>query len=75
MFGTASDEREVNVPASEAWKVYGSLLLGKIAGESLSEFFSKIVAHGDGGVGTTIEIFFPSGTYLLVVLGLMNLKR
>ncbi|XP_075483150.1 norbelladine synthase-like [Primulina tabacum] len=62
MFGTASDEREVNVPASEAWKVYGSLLLAKIAGDSLPDFVSKTVAHGDGGVGTIIEIFFPLGT-------------
>ncbi|KZV44927.1 S-norcoclaurine synthase-like [Dorcoceras hygrometricum] len=62
MFGTASDEKEVNVPASEAWKVYGSLLLAKIAGESLKDYISKTVAVGDGGVGTTVEIFYPAGT-------------
>ncbi|XP_073146518.1 norbelladine synthase-like [Henckelia pumila] len=63
MFGTASDEREVCVPASEAWKVYRGLLLAKIAGESLPEFISKtVVIMGDGGVGTILEVFFTSGT-------------
>ncbi|XP_073145136.1 norbelladine synthase-like [Henckelia pumila] len=63
MFGTASDEREVNVPASEAWKVYGSLLLAKVAGELLGDIISKTeVVVGDGGVGTIVEIFFIPGT-------------
>ncbi|CAI9773274.1 unnamed protein product [Fraxinus pennsylvanica] len=65
MFGTASDQREVNVPASEAWKVYGTLELGKIAQETLPQWFQKIeVVEGDGGAGTIIEIIFSSGAGL-----------
>ncbi|KAK6129387.1 hypothetical protein DH2020_036863 [Rehmannia glutinosa] len=59
MFGTVSDEREVSVPASEAWKLYGSLQLSKFVAEKLPGMASKIdIVQGDGGVGTIIEIFY-----------------
>ncbi|KAI3443685.1 hypothetical protein Pfo_000350 [Paulownia fortunei] len=62
MFGAVSEEREVNVPASEAWKLYGSLQLDKIIGESIPSVASKInIVQGDGGVGTIVEVFFPPG--------------
>lgn len=62
MFGTASDQRQVNVPASEAWKVYGTLELARLAQETLPQWFQKIVVvEGDGGAGTILDIFFSSG--------------
>ncbi|KAG8390509.1 hypothetical protein BUALT_Bualt01G0090800 [Buddleja alternifolia] len=60
MLGTISEEREVKVPASEAWKLYGTLQLAKIVGEALPDVVSKVeVVQGDGAVGTILEIFFP----------------
>ncbi|KAL2558894.1 S-norcoclaurine synthase 2 [Forsythia ovata] len=65
MFGTVSDEREVGVPASEAWKLYGSLELAKIVGEALPNLFEKIeVVEGGGGAGTIIKLYFPPGAGL-----------
>ncbi|KAK6118474.1 hypothetical protein DH2020_047741 [Rehmannia glutinosa] len=71
MFGTVSDEREVSVPASEAWKLYGGLRLANFVGEELPGLLSKIhVVQGDGGVGTILEVFYPPGTE-----GLMSYKE
>ncbi|XP_057774082.1 norbelladine synthase-like [Salvia miltiorrhiza] len=62
MSGTISDEKTVNVPASEAWKLYGTLQLAKIVEEALPDLISKIdVVQGDGGAGTVIELFFAPG--------------
>ncbi|KAK6118476.1 hypothetical protein DH2020_047743 [Rehmannia glutinosa] len=41
MFGTVSDEREISVPASEAWKLYGSLQLSKFVAESFPVWQAK----------------------------------
>ncbi|KAK4480570.1 hypothetical protein RD792_013648 [Penstemon davidsonii] len=61
MFGTVSDEIEVNVPASEAWKLYSSLQLAKIVGEALPSLISKVdVVQGDGNAGTILHIFFAA---------------
>ncbi|KAK6129389.1 hypothetical protein DH2020_036865 [Rehmannia glutinosa] len=63
MFGTVSDEREVSVPASDAWKLYGGLQLAKFVGEELPGLLSKTdVVQGDGGVGTILEVFYPPGS-------------
>ncbi|KAL8058660.1 hypothetical protein ABFX02_03G034200 [Erythranthe guttata] len=62
MFGTVSDSMEVKVPASEAWKLYGTLELAKIVPEALPNMVSKIdVVQGEGGVGTILELFFLPG--------------
>ncbi|KAI3471311.1 hypothetical protein Pfo_027974 [Paulownia fortunei] len=62
MFGTVSEERVVNVPASEAWKVYGTLQLANIVREALPGLVSKIdVVQGDGSAGTILQLFFPPG--------------
>ncbi|KAK4436140.1 hypothetical protein Salat_0777700 [Sesamum alatum] len=62
MVGKISEEIEVKVPASEAWKVYGSLQLPKITVEGLLNQFSKYeVLQGDGSAGTIIQVFFPPG--------------
>ncbi|KAL0403343.1 UNVERIFIED_CONTAM: hypothetical protein Sradi_1975100 [Sesamum radiatum] len=40
--GRVWEEMEVKVPASEAWKLYGSLLLAKVVVEALPDRFSKV---------------------------------
>lgn len=63
MSGTISDEIVVKVPASEAWKLYGTLQLAKHVQEALPGLISKIdVVEGDGAAGTVLELFFPPGT-------------
>ncbi|KAL3622618.1 hypothetical protein CASFOL_034029 [Castilleja foliolosa] len=60
MYGSASEELEVKVPSSEAWKVYGTLKLADIIA-TIPGMVSKIDAHGDGGVGTILHIFLHPG--------------
>lgn len=61
MFGTISEEIEVAVPASEAWKVYGTLLLAKVVVKELPHVLHKVdVIEGDGGIGTVLKL--PPGT-------------
>ncbi|KAK4403768.1 hypothetical protein Sango_0745400 [Sesamum angolense] len=63
MEGRLSEEIEVKVPASEAWKVYGSLQLSKIVVEGLPSIFSKVeVVDGDGSTRTILHLFFAPGT-------------
>ncbi|XP_059667425.1 norbelladine synthase-like [Cornus florida] len=63
MFGSVSEEIEVQVSANEAWQIYGTLRLLKIVQEELSDFIHKVeIVEGDGSVGTVIEITFPPGT-------------
>ncbi|KAK2991601.1 hypothetical protein RJ640_017653 [Escallonia rubra] len=48
--GPISTEMEVNVPASKAWKIYGTTDLMKI---TLPKYLKSVeVLEGDGGVGT-----------------------
>ncbi|XP_042048617.1 norbelladine synthase-like [Salvia splendens] len=62
MYGTASDERAVKVPASEAWKLIGTLQLAYFIEESLPHLISKIdVIQGDGSAGTILHATFPPG--------------
>ncbi|KAK4572236.1 hypothetical protein RGQ29_030604 [Quercus rubra] len=63
MVGQVSHEVEVNVSASEAWELYGTLQFSKLVEEVLSNFIEKIeVIEGDGGVGTIIKLIFAPGT-------------
>ncbi|XP_057774083.1 norbelladine synthase-like [Salvia miltiorrhiza] len=63
MHGIISDEKAMKVPASEAWKLIGTLQLAKFVEESLPNFCSKIdVLEGDGAVGTILRLSFPPGT-------------
>ncbi|KAK3029650.1 hypothetical protein RJ639_037967 [Escallonia herrerae] len=58
MHGTLSDGLEVNVPAQEAWQIYGTLQITHV-----THTFDKIeVLQGDGGVGTTLKLTLPAGT-------------
>ncbi|KAL0452293.1 UNVERIFIED_CONTAM: hypothetical protein Slati_1207700 [Sesamum latifolium] len=63
MAGGVWEEVEVKVPASEAWKLYGSLLLAKFVVEALPDRFSKFeVVEGDGSAGTILHFFLAPGT-------------
>jgi hypothetical protein len=51
MVGQLSHEVEVEVPASEACELYGTLWLAKLVGEELSTLFDKIeTIEGDGAM-------------------------
>ncbi|KAF5450658.1 hypothetical protein F2P56_030989 [Juglans regia] len=58
MVGKLSHEIEVNVPASEAWELYGTLRLPKlIVEEAFPGIIENIeVIEGDGEAGTIIKI-------------------
>ncbi|XP_042019182.1 norbelladine synthase-like [Salvia splendens] len=58
-----SAEMTVDVPATEAWKVYGTRQLPEVAEEANSDFISRVdVVQGDGGAGTILEVVFRPGT-------------
>ncbi|GMY06355.1 S-norcoclaurine synthase 2-like [Fagus crenata] len=64
MVGQLSHELEVNVPAGEAWELYGTLQLAKLIEEEQSLVEKIDVIEGDGGTGTILKLTFPSGTPL-----------
>ncbi|XP_071710675.1 norbelladine synthase-like isoform X1 [Rutidosis leptorrhynchoides] len=59
MFGTLSQETEVNVPASKAWALYGSLELGKVVAGKIFEAVD--VVEGAGGTGTILKLTLHPG--------------
>ncbi|XP_042020141.1 norbelladine synthase-like [Salvia splendens] len=62
MYRTMSAEMTVDVPATEAWKLYGTLQLPKVAEKANSDFISRVdVVQGDGGAGTILEAVFRPG--------------
>jgi len=62
MFGQLSHELEINVPASEAWELYGTLRLAKLLEEDGTVIQKFEVTEGDGGLGTILKFTFPPGT-------------
>ncbi|KAF5450659.1 hypothetical protein F2P56_030990 [Juglans regia] len=61
--GQLYHEMEVKVVARQAWELYGTLLLSKLAKESLSGLVEKSeVLEGDGGVGTKMKITLVPGS-------------
>lgn len=75
MFGRLSEEIEVKVAASEAWKVFGSIELAHLAFRQLSDIIQKMeVLEGDGGSGTIIKLTFP-GNLSNFMLFLVKLLR
>lgn len=59
MFGQVSHDMEVDVAASSAWKLYGTIQLAKIVEEGLPHMVEKIeIIEGDGGVGTVLQLTF-----------------
>ncbi|XP_058735200.1 norbelladine synthase-like [Vicia villosa] len=62
MSGQLEHESELDVPASEAWELFGTLGIAKLAGEEMPELFQKVeVVEGDGGVGTILKLTFTPG--------------
>ncbi|KAK3035274.1 hypothetical protein RJ639_034797 [Escallonia herrerae] len=60
MIGTLSDEFEVDVPAHEAWALYGTLQFTYICVPDL--FDGVEVLKGDGGVGTILQPITKPGS-------------
>jgi hypothetical protein len=57
MFGEVEHELELDVPASEAWELFGSIGIGKLAEEKMPELFQKVeIIEGDGGFGTILKL-------------------
>ncbi|KAM4076824.1 hypothetical protein ACJW30_12G094200 [Castanea mollissima] len=63
MFGQLSHKLEVNVPASEAWEIYGTLGLSKLLVEDGSAFEKIEILEGDGGSGTILKKTFMPGSH------------
>ncbi|RDX87392.1 S-norcoclaurine synthase 2 [Mucuna pruriens] len=62
MFGKVEYEVELQVAASEAWDLFGTLEIGKLVSQELPELFEKVeVIEGDGGVGTVLKLTFAPG--------------
>ncbi|KAK9914117.1 hypothetical protein M0R45_037913 [Rubus argutus] len=60
--GQVSHELEVEVSASQAWKLYGTLALAKLVEQTLTDVIHKIeVEQGDGEVGTILKLTFAPG--------------
>ena len=55
MFRQLSHELEVNVPASEAWEIYGTSGISKLLVEDGSTFEKIEALEGDGGSGTILK--------------------
>ncbi|KAF3954023.1 hypothetical protein CMV_020588 [Castanea mollissima] len=63
MSGQLSHELEVNVPASEAWELYGKLGLAKLLVEEGSIVEKIEVIEGDGGIGTILKKTYAPGSH------------
>ncbi|CAL5065270.1 unnamed protein product [Urochloa decumbens] len=62
MKGTKVHEHEANVPASDLWAIYGTLLAADLLPELLPHVLAKVeLVSGDGGVGTILKLTFPPG--------------
>ena len=62
MKGSKGHELEADVPASELWKIYGTLRFVALVHELLPLVLHQVeVVRGDGSVGTVIKVTFPPG--------------
>ena len=62
MKGSKVHEHETDIPASELWAIYDTLLPAKLLPELLPHVFAKVeLISGDGGVGTILKLIFPPG--------------
>ncbi|CAL5036217.1 unnamed protein product [Urochloa decumbens] len=62
MKGSKVHDYEADVPASELWKIYGTLRAAELLPGLLPHVLAKVeVISGDGGVGTVLELTFPAG--------------
>lgn len=52
----------MEVPASQAWELYGTLGIARLVEQSLTDVISKIeVEQGDGEQGTILKLTFAPG--------------
>ncbi|XVE50324.1 hypothetical protein DITRI_Ditri01bG0152900 [Diplodiscus trichospermus] len=57
-----TNELEVNVPASNVWKLYGSLGFSMLAAQELKNMILSVqILKGDGEVGTILKVTFVPG--------------
>jgi hypothetical protein len=69
MKGSQSHELETDVPASELWKVYGTLRVGELVPELLPHIFAKTeLLSGAGSVGTIWQLTFAPGEFVRPIL-------
>ncbi|PRQ60723.1 putative (S)-norcoclaurine synthase [Rosa chinensis] len=60
--GQVSHELQVDVSASQAWHLYGTLALARFVEHTLTDVIDKIeVEQGDGELGTILEVTFAPG--------------
>ncbi|KAK4256107.1 hypothetical protein QN277_009019 [Acacia crassicarpa] len=71
MSGKLEHELELDVPASDAWDLFGRLRIGQLVEKEMPSLFQKVeLVEGDGGVGTIQKLTFSPGTP-----GLSSLKE
>jgi hypothetical protein len=59
---TAAKQQFSCSAASEAWELFGSIGIGKLAEEKMPELFQKVeIIEGDGGVATILKLTFTPG--------------
>ena len=61
--GEVSCEVEANVGANKACELYGTLEIGKLLERKLAIVHKIEVVHGDGGVGTILNVIFVPGKW------------
>ncbi|XP_050386509.1 norbelladine synthase-like [Argentina anserina] len=60
--GTVSHELEVEVSASQAWELYGTLGIARLLEQNFTDIIAKIeVEQGDGEQGTILKLIFAPG--------------
>ncbi|KAI9110628.1 hypothetical protein K1719_018494 [Acacia pycnantha] len=63
MSGKLEHELELDVPARDAWDLYGTIRLGQFVQKEMPSLFQKVEpVEGDGGVGTILKLTFVPGT-------------
>ena len=64
MSGKLEHELELDVPASTAWDLFGTLEIGKLVEKEMPSLFLKVeLIEGDGGAGTVLKLTFVPGKY------------
>ncbi|KAK4256106.1 hypothetical protein QN277_009018 [Acacia crassicarpa] len=63
MSGKVEHELELDVPASDAWDLFGTIRIGQLVEKEMPSLFQKVeLVEGDGGVGTILKLTFVPGT-------------
>lgn len=61
--GQVSHEIKIEVPATEAWELYGTLGLADIVEQASTLIEIIEILEGDGGVGTFLKLTFVAGVF------------